>query len=67
MDLYSYDLEILARALMLEAFVMIKEDSGEALEKLTKVKHLVVDTDCEYLLSKVFIMESRAYDVMEEK
>lgn len=39
----------------------------EALEKLKKVKHLLIESDIDYLMVKVFVIESRVYEVMNDK
>ena len=34
---------------------------------MNKVKHILVDTEYEYLLTKVFVQESRIYEMMGER
>lgn len=34
---------------------------------MKKVKHMLVESDIDYLLVKVFVIESRIYDVMGNK
>lgn len=34
---------------------------------MNKVKHLLIDTDFEYLLTKVFVVESKVYEMNNEK
>lgn len=52
---------------MLESLLISKEVPHDALEKLRKVKHLLIQSDVDYLMVKVFVIESRVYQVMSDK
>lgn len=39
----------------------------ESLNHLFKIKYMIIDTDFEYLLSKVFILEAKVYEHLKIK
>ena len=53
----------MARILILEARVLSTDNPHEAIKKLGKVKHLIIDTFCEYLMPKVFVLEAKVYEI----
>lgn len=53
--------------MLLEANKIGKGVPEEALKKINKVKHMIIDTEYEYLLTKVFVQEAKVYEMLGEK